>query len=159
MAFPMPDDPYHKPTYHAAPHDLGRVKIQVRALWLTFYIRSISISSLDKAPISNNATRYKDLSNLIIEIPHSQHKKPMNLGLFLKSKSYHGPEVFHPSPVYHTSSYHEPPVHHAKPHDLGRVKIQVRSSRLYFILFIYGFLIMALNVELKRHEPFNFLWF
>lgn len=33
MAFPMPDDPYHKPTYHAAPHhgDLGRVKIQVRA--------------------------------------------------------------------------------------------------------------------------------
>ena len=32
MAFPMPDDPYHKPTYHAAPHDLGRVKIQVRTL-------------------------------------------------------------------------------------------------------------------------------
>ena len=30
MAFPMPDDPYHKPVYHAAPHDLGRVKIQVR---------------------------------------------------------------------------------------------------------------------------------
>ena len=29
MAYPMPDDPYHKPVYHAAPHDLGRVKIQV----------------------------------------------------------------------------------------------------------------------------------
>merc|ERR1712018_132555 len=30
MAFPMPDDPYGKPVYHAAPHDLGRVKIQKR---------------------------------------------------------------------------------------------------------------------------------
>ena len=30
MAFPMPDDPYGKPSYHPAPHDLGRVKIQVR---------------------------------------------------------------------------------------------------------------------------------
>jgi hypothetical protein len=29
MAFPMPDDPYHKPVYHAAPDHLGRVKIQV----------------------------------------------------------------------------------------------------------------------------------
>ena len=32
MAFPMPDDPYGKPSYHPAPHDLGRVKIQVRTL-------------------------------------------------------------------------------------------------------------------------------
>ena len=73
---------------------------------------------------------------MIIEIPYTQNKKPMNLGLYPKSKSYHGPDVFHPSPVYHKPTYHEPPVHHAKPHDLGRVKIQVRSSRLYSMLLI-----------------------
>jgi len=69
----------------------------------------------------------------------------MNLGLYPKSKSYHGPEVFHPSPVYHKPTYHEPPVHHAKPHDLGRVKIQVRSSRFFFMLLIY-----ALSCGIKR---------
>ena len=88
---------------------------------------------------------------------NSQNKKPINLGLYPKSKSYHGPEVFHPSPVYHKPTYHEPPVHHAKPHDLGRVKIQVRSSRFFFMLLIYASLI--LNVALKRHELFNFVWF
>ena len=93
---------------------------------------------------------------------NSQNKKPMNLGLYPKSKSYHGPEVFHPSPVYHKPTYHEPPVHHAKPHDLGRVKIQVRSSSLYSMLLktqinkimsnfiFYGFRFIVVHLSQKE---------